>query len=332
MRDAILVTVEHERGRTTLSVPDDVAVELLLPQIVDACHADGTATWALSPRGGRPVAGDRTLREAGVWQGAVLALRQVEPGEPQPDPPAAGGRAKLRLFSKWGARERLAHLERAVTDAPRRRGVVIAVASLERGCGKTTVAALLAALLAKARSQPPLAIDGDLGTRALSRMLAPAFRMTSSTYLDLVERRLRLADLRPGAIGPACVRLLPAPDRPQLPPDAAGCRALLAELRSTWGVTVLDCAAGFGTPWAQAAWAAADQFVLVTGGQPRERAALEPVTASLAEAGAAVAVVTLSDDPMAATLLRAGELPWEAAPAAWRTTVAGAAASLVARW
>jgi Mrp family chromosome partitioning ATPase len=263
----------------------------------------------------------------------VLSLRQTRPGErvPARDRPAPAALLH-RVRSAWGARERLADLERAVADAPRRRGIVIAVASLERGCGKTTVTALLAALLARSRPQPPLAIDGDLSTRALSRMLAPAYRMTSATYLDLVERRLRLADLRPAAIGRAGVRLLPAPDRPELGPDAAGCRALLAELRATHGVTVLDCAAGFGTPWAQAAWAQADQFVLVTGGEPSGQAALEPVTASLSEAGAAVAAVTLPDDPTAATLLRAGELPWEAAPSAWRSAVAGAAASLVARW
>jgi MinD-like ATPase involved in chromosome partitioning or flagellar assembly len=223
-------------------------------------------------------------------------------------------------------------MERSVADAARRRGMVIAVASLERGCGKTTVAALLAALLAKARAQPPLVVDGDLRARVLSRMLAPTYRMTAAAYLDLVERRLRLADLRPAAIGPAGVRLLPAPDRPKLAPDAADCRALLAELRASWGVTVLDCAAGFGTPWAQAAWAAADQFVLVTSGPSRDRAALEPVAATLTGAGVDVAVVTLPHEPMAAALLRAGELPWDAAPAAWRTAVAGAAATLVAGW
>jgi Mrp family chromosome partitioning ATPase len=338
MRDAILVTVEHERGRTTLSVPDDMTVELLLPLIVDACRADGTARWALAARGGRPVEGERTLHEAGVWQGAILALRQTSPGERAAAstierPPAVPGAALLeRARSAWGGRERLARMERAVADAARRRGMVIAVASLERGCGKTTVAALFAALLAKERSQPPLVVDGDLRARALSRMLAPTFRMTSATYLDLVEGRKRLLDLRPAAVGPAGVRLLPTPDRPHLAPDPADCRKLLDELRSSWGVTVVDCAAGFGTPWARAAWAAADQFVLVTRGEARDRAALDPVAATLTGAGAAVAVVTLSHDPMAAALLRAGELPWDAAPAAWRTAVAGAAATLAARW
>jgi Mrp family chromosome partitioning ATPase len=356
MRDAILVTVHHEGGRTTLSVPDDMTVELLLPLIVGACRADGTATWALCPRGGRPVAGERTLREAGVWQGAILALRQTGAGEREHLPPPERGRVGVGAprharrggaptrppatlpqrvegtWFPWRWRGRLAQLESAVADAPRRRGMVIAVASLERGCGKTTVVALLAALLAKSRPQPPLVVDGDLRTRTLSRMLAPAFRMTPATYRRLVERSMRLADLRPAAVGPAGVRLLPAPDRPPLTPDADGCRALLAELRSTWGVTVLDCAAGFGTPWAQAAWAAADQFVLVTDGQPQERAALGPVTETLAGAGVVATVVSLAADPNAAALLRAGELPWDAAPPAWRTAVAGAAAELVASW
>ncbi|HXM58631.1 MAG TPA: EsaB/YukD family protein, partial [Candidatus Dormibacteraeota bacterium] len=73
----ITVSVEHGHGRVTLSVPDDVAVESLLPPLLDACGADTTATWTLAPRGGAPIAARRTLREAGVPPGAVLALRMT---------------------------------------------------------------------------------------------------------------------------------------------------------------------------------------------------------------------------------------------------------------
>jgi Mrp family chromosome partitioning ATPase len=359
-RSGILVTVEHQ-GATTLSVPDDMAVELLLPLVVGACRADPTATWALVPRGGEPIEGDRTLREVGVWQGAILTLRQRAGGDRRPPrrrreraaAPAErlprGERLRLALRAArtgpWPGQGRLARaqaawrdsghvarLERRIAEADGRRGVVIAVISLRPGCGKTTVATLLASLLARVRSQPPLVVDGDLASRALSRQMAPTFRMPSARYAEVVARRVRLADLRPAPIGPQGIRLLPAPDHPAVAPDASECGALIADLRSRSGVTLVDCAAGFQTPWSLAAWNEADQFVLVAEDRPAEVAALEPVTQRLTESSAASAVVALAHDPVAAALLRAGELGWDAAPEPWRIAVAGAAASLVAKW
>jgi MinD-like ATPase involved in chromosome partitioning or flagellar assembly len=350
-RSGILVTVEHPGGPTTLSVPDDLAVELLLPLLAGACRVDGTATWALLPRGGGPIGSERTLREAGVWQGAILVLRQTGPGERTGRADPRRGIALPRIpkggwprpLATWRDGGQVARLEREIEAAPRRRGVVIAVASIQRGSGKTTVAALLASLLVRTRPQPPLLVDGDLASRALSRQMAPTFRMPSTTYAELVGRRLRLAELRPAPIGPAGVRLLPAPDHPAAAPDAADCTAMVAELRSGWGVTVLDCAAGFATPWGRAAWAEADQFVLVADGRAAELATLESVAARLAASGAAVAVLAnrvraagtlaaLPDDPIAAALLRAGELGWDAAPEPWRRAIASALAALAARW
>jgi Mrp family chromosome partitioning ATPase len=360
-RSGILVTVEHGDARTTLSVPDGLAVELLLPLVVSACGADATATWALVPRGGEPVDGESTLREAGVWQGAVLALRQTAGGERRPPrrpKPARGGQAERlprgqrlglalraartgawpgqgrvsRARTAWRDSGHIARLERAIAEAPRQRGVVIAVISLRPGCGKTTAATLLASLLAKARSQPPLIVDGDLASRALSRQMAPTFRMPSARYAEVVARRVRLADLRPAPIGPNGIRLLPAPDHPAVAPDAGECGALIADLRASWGITLVDCAAGFQTAWSLAAWNEADQFVVVAEDRPAELAALEPVKERLTESGVAAAVVSLRQDPVAAALLRAGELAWEAAPEPWRSSVAGALATLAAKW
>jgi MinD-like ATPase involved in chromosome partitioning or flagellar assembly len=345
-RSGILVTVEHPDGRTTLSVPDDLAIERLLPLVARACRVDATATWALLPRGGGPIGDGRTLREAGVWRGAILVLRQTGPGERAEAAPGRGPGLALRwprALTAWRDTGQVARLEHAVEVAPRRRGVVIAVASLQPRSGKTTVAALLALLLLRARAHPPLVVDGDLASRALSRQMAPTFRMPSATYADLVERRRRLADLRPAPIGPGGMPMLPAPDHPAIAPEAADCAAMVAELRSGWGVTVLDCAAGFATPWGRAAWAEADQFVLVADGRGADLARLESVAAKLTAAGAAVAVVAnrvraagtapaLPDDPIAAALLRAGELGWDAAPEPWRSAVATALASLAADW
>ena len=385
-----MVTVEHGQGRTTLAMPDDLAVDLLLPLIVSACGADGTATWTLQPRGARPLDGERSLREAGVWQGAILVLRQTGPGErPAPRtarPGQAGARAPApptverlpaghrlgltlraardavpraapqgaiaRARAAWRDSGHLARLEETIAAAPRRRGVVIAVTSLATGCGKTTAAVLLASLLARARSQPPLVVDGDLASRALTRQLAPNFRMAPGTYLDVVERRVRLADLRPAPIGAYGIRLLPAPDHPAEPPATSDCAALIADLRAAWGLTVLDCAAGFATPWGRAAWTEADQFVLVARDAPADLVALEKVASALGGAGTAVVVVAnrarsargtappslrapvavLPEDGVAAALLGAGELAWDATPEAWRRAIAGATAALAERW
>lgn len=384
-------------------MPDDLAVELLVPLVAGACRVDPTATWTLVPRGGEPIPGEETLRGAAVWQGAILTLRQTAGGErrparrhqepagpvwpaavpavpapppapppaapvsppPPPPPPAleqvppaqrlgqALGAARTRRWpgegrlararAAWRDTGQVARLEARIAAAPRRRGVVIGVVSLRNGCGKTTVATLLASLLARTRTQPPLVVDGDLASRALSRQFAPTFRMPSATYADVVERRLRLADLRPAPIGPGGIRVLPAPDHPAVAPDEGDCAALIAELRTRWGVTVLDCAAGFQTAWSRAAWAEADQFVLVAEDRPDELAALEPVAAKLTESGAGVAVIAnraraarnpsaLPDDPVAAALLRGGELAWDAAPEPWRCAVASALDALAARW
>jgi MinD-like ATPase involved in chromosome partitioning or flagellar assembly len=381
----IPVTVEHGHGRLTLSLPDDVAVESLLPLMLDACGADGSATWTLLPRGGGPVDARRTLREAGVWPGAVVALHLAGPGEHRRPPvtraanlsglprplarwrrlgvavaaaaglrrAGAGRGPAARVRAAWDATDHVTRLERAIA-APPRQGVVIAVASIERDCGKTTIASLLAMVLTGTRADPPLAVDADPASRSLSRVLAPRLRLAGETYLDVLERRLRLGDLPLGAGGPHAAAVLPAPEQPVPELDATSCTALLAQLRADWDVVLLDCPAGFATPWAQAAWAAADQFVLVADERAGGPAALAPMASTLDGAGVTVAVVAnrsrsrsaraaaarglhspvvaLPDDPFAAALLRGGALTWEGAPAGWRRAVAELTASLAQGW
>src|SRR5215472_15365929 len=143
----ILVSVERGHRRVTLAVPDDLPVEALLPLLVEACGADRTATWALIPRGGGPIEARRNLREAGIWPGAVLALRLSGAGEqprapvvravnlpdlPGPAAPwrrlgaaiaaaVSGGDAVALARAGWRATGRVAALERVVAAAPRSR-------------------------------------------------------------------------------------------------------------------------------------------------------------------------------------------------------------------
>jgi MinD-like ATPase involved in chromosome partitioning or flagellar assembly len=234
--------------------------------------------------------------------------------------------------------------------------VVIAVSPVRPGCGATTVAALLASFLAGTLREPPLAIDADLESRSLSLHLDPRRRLSPEAYADVVDGRLRLGEAALAAQGPYAVALLPAPERAGPPPDAAACTALLARLREGGGVVMLDCPAGFQTSWGQAAWAAADQFVLVADGRSGHLDGLAPAATTLAGAGIAVAavanrsplrgqtvraaaalgldgpVVALPDDAEAAAELRLGRLPWEAAPRAWQRGIAHLASALAARW
>jgi MinD-like ATPase involved in chromosome partitioning or flagellar assembly len=345
----MLISLDHGHRRLSLSVPGDLPVESLVPLLVDACGADASATWALVPRGDTPLRPGQTLREAGMWPGALLALRATDAGERRPPRagwPLAGAR------EAWHAADRIDRLERAIAAAPWEAGVVITVASLRPQAGATTITALLAVLLARVLRRPPLAIDAGLETRALSRHLAPQVRLRSETYLDVVAGRLRLGDLATTGQGPYGVALLPAPEHRGATPDATACAALVARLKARGLVVLVDCPTGFATPWGQAAWAAADQFVLVADGRAGDLSALAPAASSLTAAGIPIGVVSnrarlrartiraaaalgltgptvgIADDPMAAAQLRAGLLTWEAAPPGWRIATAELAASL----
>jgi MinD-like ATPase involved in chromosome partitioning or flagellar assembly len=386
----MLISVEHGHGLRTLAVPDDLAIEALLPLMVETCGEDAGASWALLPRGGDPIPPRRTLRQAGVRDGSILTLFPTGPGERRParagrspalpgvprrrwlverlalaglaagghsseEASAGGGGPLERVRKSWRATGHVARLERAAGTAAPGRGIVIALAPVRPGRGSTTVTALLAMLLARALPGTPLAIDADLVTRALTLNLGPRRRLDPDTYLALVEGRQRLGEAGRAGVPPYGVALLPAPEPAPPAPDAAACAALLASLRAAGDVVLVDCPASFATPWGQAAWAAADQFVLVADGSPGDLAAAAAAASRLEAAGTPVVVVAnrarlrartvrqaaalgltapvvaVPDDPPGAALLRAGQLPWEVAPPAWRRPVAQVAAALAAR-
>src|SRR5262249_28358018 len=136
-------------------------------------------------------------------------------------------------------------------------------------------------------------IDGDLRFRGLTLVLAPGAAVPPDAYARTVGG---IAGQGPGpgalaaADGPYRTPLLPAPEAGPVP-DATACTMFTRELRAERRLVLIDCPAGFTTAWAQAAWAAGDQFVLVAQDDPRDLAALAPVAAGLTGAGAAVAVV-----------------------------------------
>src|SRR5207245_2300238 len=75
---------------------------------VEACRREHEARrWSLGGRGEAPLAPDRTLDQAGLYQGAILELRAEEP---------PGLRTRRRHLASW-SEVGVYHARRAVADA-----------------------------------------------------------------------------------------------------------------------------------------------------------------------------------------------------------------------
>jgi WXG100 protein secretion system (Wss), protein YukD len=108
----VRVTVESPRGRLTLSAPDDVPVERLIPALVEACRCENDGTrWSLRARGEPALAPHLTLAQSGLYQGAVLELSPEDP------PTRQGGLASWREVAGVQARLALARLRAAAGRA-----------------------------------------------------------------------------------------------------------------------------------------------------------------------------------------------------------------------
>jgi hypothetical protein len=359
----IVVTVESPRGRLTIRIPDDVPVEQLLPDLLDSTGCQpGSGRWSLVPRGGDALDRERTLRQSGLYQGAILQLRAEDPGPglATPRPPApwaeiaslqlrraggwawrAGGQARLPVTKETGAAIRnprrpvSGDLDGGLASALAEPGLVIAVLSEEQGAGATTVTALLATLLPRLRQAPVAAVDTEGPSGRLSLYLTPADRQPATHARD-------------------GLRLLPAPV-PAGPADAEGeaaYDALFAQLGRLGGLAVVDCGlpASLG---ARATLARADVCVAVSRA-PGAAAGWTDLTAGLKRrpdqrlvaavnragrpapgrprrdtVAAAEGTLSLTYEPAAASRLRAGVFSWEDAPRSWKAEVRALAETLL---
>jgi WXG100 protein secretion system (Wss), protein YukD len=274
----------------------------------------GQARWRLAPLGGDPLPPDRSLAASGVGHGATLTLTLDPPpassGAATPLAPRAavvaaagaipldlhaGGVGGWSLLGRWrrGPRARARGEEplEAAIAAPRLwRCAVIGVVSAAAGTGRTTVAALLAAVLAATRGGATVAVDARPGPWSLTGRLAPGNDVPADDLLGLLdhpglgggELLACLAGPRPG--GPAVVGVAGSP--------APGRRAwtlLVQGLARHADALVLDCGPGLADPGARAAVAGADQLVLVT--EPAPSPGTRRVAGALADLGHAVVVV-----------------------------------------
>jgi MinD-like ATPase involved in chromosome partitioning or flagellar assembly len=267
-----------------------------------------------------------------------------------------------RARERWRETDYEARLDRAI-GAPRlARCATIAVVSPKGGVGKTTLTVLLGSLLARVRRDRIVAVDTNPDYGSLGRTLTPEHQVFVDDIGDVLEQPDLSVTALDRHLGRAFegLMVLPAPTDParmaQLNEDAY--RRVIERLQTMVGVLVLDCGTGLQEPAARAAQATADQLVLLSDAHPStaslvaEAAELlrtvgPPITLvvnkmprrSPLDLGAlerlvedAQGLVTLADDPRAATRVTSGEYSWDEAPAAWRRSIRELAVSLLADW
>jgi hypothetical protein len=197
----------------------------------------------------------------------LLALR-APLGRPAPGggtgPRWSPGRA--RRAWRDGSHER--RLRAALAAAPSARCVLVAVVGAAPRAGATTVAALLAAVLAAERPGRTVAVDASPGAGCLTQLLAPCHDLFADELVGLLDhplltrRELAAVLARRGRLGVLAAR------PPAAAPDEPGWARLLLALGRHATTVVVDCGPGAATPGARAALTAADQVVLVSDRWP----------------------------------------------------------------
>jgi hypothetical protein len=309
---------------------------------------------------------DRVPRAAApAWPDRLAAAR------PAPLPPSARLSLALRAVAGPGWRASLARgrqawrdssderrLEAALAAAPAARCARVGVVGATPGAGATTVAVLLAAVLAAVRPGRTVAVDASPGRGSLTELLAPHHDLFADELLGLLEhpgltrRELGAVLARRGDLAVLAAR----PGAGQ--PDGRGWTMVLRALARHATAVVVDCGPA-ASPGARAAVAVADQFVLVADARSPSPSAVAGRLARLgrppvllvdrspggldaAEAVARVpgarAAVLLPDDPLAAAAVRVtapspgAPLDRGRPPECWRRQAHELALLLVAEW
>jgi hypothetical protein len=296
-------------------MPDDIPLQQLLPALVEVSGCEGRAErWSLSPRGEQELNPERSLGQNGLYEGAILELRAEDP-----QPALAGGKrlaswsevasyhARMAVDLAWQSSHRRAwprllprsaDMDGPIARATLERGLLVAVLSQERGDGATTVAALLATLLARLRSDLVTAIDA-------ATTVAEA---DPDAFFAELRRTTDLAIVDCGV------------------PGARASRAALAhaDLR----VVVSRARAGAAPWWERNAGpgrSSPQPVVAVVNRTQRPRlgrAAPPPLPG-------ADRTLSLTYEPAAAARLEAGEFSWGSAPRSWRADVRALATALL---
>jgi MinD-like ATPase involved in chromosome partitioning or flagellar assembly len=359
------VTVDSPSGRHYLDVPAEARIDDLVPSLVQVCEGRADpAGWTLAPLGEAPLEDARTLRESGLYSGAVLVLTAPnqllpqEAGLPSASDLARRLRASVRPAATAPEIDRLNEagyrrmLESAITAPGPAASTVVAVMSAHAGAGTSTVTALLATLLNALRHDQVVAVDACPQSGALSHWMAPESGPSAAAYAALLE-----PGSTPDQVHSALVRVgaglavLPAPSDQRSKPSAGqlGWATLIEHLRHLHNVVILDCGAGFQRPASQAALGAADVVVLVSRSTPGELDRLARTIDSIRRRGRTVIVVAnqaahraraarsavgvlqvaLAHEPQPAQRLKTRGFSWSDAPDSWQEPMRELAAALI---
>ena len=177
-----------------------------------------------------------------------------------------------RARKSWATTSYQHRLEDMIAAPRLRRCATIAVVSPKGGVGKTTMTALLGALLVKVRHERIVAVDTNPDYGSLGRALTPDHRVFVDDFIDLLDHPdLAVTELdRKLGRGFDGLMVLPAPTDPSRMArlDEESYAKVFNRLKAMVGVLVLDCGTGLQEPAARAAIAAADQIVLVSDAEP----------------------------------------------------------------
>ena len=366
MSRRLVVSVDSPSGRHTLAVPEDARIEDLVPSLVEVCEGSSDSRgWSLAPMGEAPIGGDQTLRQRGLFPGAVLVLAaplQPADAEPEAHVPFASDlaqRLKARLqpsahlpdIDRMSDAEYLRFLDDAIVTPRSGASTVVAVISAHAGRGTTTVTALLATLLSTLRTDQVVAVDACPQSGALSHWMAPESGLRGDSYRSLFEptltpERVRAALVKVGR----GLALLPAPTDQRMEPtaDEQAWVRLIQHLRHLSNFVILDCGAGFRRASTRAALGAADQVVLVSKSSPGETGPgriIETIRAQgqsvalvanqaskrsrATRSAAGVQQLSLAHEPQPAQRLKTRGFSWSDAPSSWQESMRELAAVLI---
>jgi MinD-like ATPase involved in chromosome partitioning or flagellar assembly/uncharacterized ubiquitin-like protein YukD len=268
-----------------------------------------------------------------------------------------------RARASWRETSYLRRLENRIAAPRLRRCATIAVVSPKGGVGKTTMTALLGALLVKVRHERTVAVDTNPDYGSLGRALTPDHRVFVDDLVDVLDHPDLTVTELDRKLGRAFEGLLvvPAPTDPARMArlDRKAYTKVFERLQQMVGGLVLDCGTGLNEPAAQAAIQAADQIVIVSDAEPSTASLVAEAAQLLGRSGApmflvvnkmprkgarldldmlsraipqARAMIVMDADPAAASRLAAGDFSWDDAPMRWKRSVRELATMMVTDW
>ncbi len=268
-----------------------------------------------------------------------------------------------RARTNWRETSYLRRLDARIAEPRLRRCATIAVMSPKGGVGKTTMTALIGALLVQVRHERIVAVDSNPDYGSLGPALTPDHRVFVDDLVGSLDHSALTVPELDRKLGRAFDGLLvvPAPTDPSRMArlDQKAYAKAFDRLKTMVSGLVLDCGTGLQEPAARAAIEAADQIVLVSDAEPSTASLVAEASQLLARGGPPIflvvnkmpkrggrldlemvsrampearSLISLKAEPEAASRLSAGDFSWELAPNGWQVAVRELLAVMVKDW